>query len=244
MDTQQANLPVTSNVTPPNQPVSQISAKPRLILPILAAVVATALIFGAGGYYLGKMSQESPKNEPAVQPEQQAVSAPPTALPSSPTLQPTTTSGINQTPEAGWQSHIDPKGVYKVNYPTGWRTVTFDAGEGFGPAEMREDVLWIISSSDKASNPIDEIAEKIGSQFSDRKQEKQEITINGRPATKYITTTGQFEGWYLETIVIDHGNDYFVLANGAINDENLQKTRGVAPGTTFEKFYSSFQFVE
>ena len=235
------NQPITnpSDISSTNpiavsQPPTQSQTKINVIVPVLVTLLVSAILFGFGGYYLGKTSSQptenSPKNQAAI------VVVTPTPLPSS---IPATSEG----PESTWQSYTNFAALYEVQYPNGWRVVPYSSGEGYGPKEIGEDVLWGINFYDKANYTLEQVTAEFGKQFSDRRQTKQNIMVSNLSATKYVTTTASIADWYSESIVIERGTSYIVISNGAITNENLQKMRGVAPDTTFEKFYNSFHFV-
>jgi hypothetical protein len=215
-----------------------IQTNTSLVVPILLTVLVSAIVFGFGGYYFGKMGSDSQKinSEPIV------ITQPPTpsTLAATPTSSPVVSQGSDY---SEWSSYTNQGALYEIKYPNGWRVVPYNIGEGYGPKEVGEDVLWAINFYEKSKYTLDQVAAEFGKQFSDRKQTKQDITINGLSAVKYITTTPSIPDWYYETIVIERGSSYIVISNGAINNENLQKMKGVSAGTTFEKFYQSFRFV-
>ncbi len=195
---------------------------------IVVVAVVCSLVFGFGGYFLGKQSSKQVTGQYQTQPTPISTVSP---VPSS---QPT---------EPVWQSYTNSGALYEVQYPIGWRVVPYNIGEGYGPKEIGEDVLWGINFYEKKDFTLDKVAAEFGEQFSDRKQVKEDIMVNNIPAVKFITTTASIPDWYLVNIVVERGTSYIVMSNGAITNENLQKMRGVAPGTTFDRFYKSFHFV-
>lgn len=238
------NQPFTNSIetnrvdsTPINQPLTPPQAKTNLVVPIFLTVLVSALVFGFGGYYFGRMGSDSRK----INSEQLVIIQSPTP---STVVTPSSSPVVSQNSDySGWNSYTNPSALYEIKYPNGWRVVPYNIGEGYGPIEIGEDVLWAINFYEKSKYTLDQVAAEFGKQFSDRKQTKQNITINGLSAIKYITTTSSFPDWYYETVVIDRGSSYIVISNGAINNENLQNMKGVPIGTTFEKFYQSFRFV-
>jgi len=216
---------------PVSQPVLT-PEKPKInYLAMTGVVLVCFVVFGFGGYYFGQQSSKSIQipNQNQTQPTPAATATPNTVS--------------NQPTDSPWQSYTNPSALYEVQYPNGWRIVQYNIGEGYGPKEIGEDVLWAINFYEKKDYTLDKVAGEFGKQFSDRKQTKENIMINNIPAVKFITTTASISDWYLESIVIERGTSYIVISNGAINNENLQKARGVLPGTTFERFYKSFHFV-
>lgn len=226
------------NSVPIVQPSTPIQTKTSLVVPILLTLLVCAVVFGFGGYYFGKMSSEPQK----INSDSLVVTQSPT--PSTIVVTPTSNPVVSQSTDYfGWSSYTNQGALYEIKYPSGWRVVPYNTGEGYGPKEIGEDVLWAINFYEKSKYTLDQVAAEFGKQFSDRKQTKQNVTINGLSAAKYITTTPSAPDWYYETLVIERGSSYIVISNGAINSESLQKMKGVPAGTTFEKFYQSFLFV-
>jgi len=142
-----------------------------------------------------------------------------------------------------WKTYTDSKNGFSIRYPSTWRSASLgENGIGFGPKEIGEDVLWGINVYDKSVYPKEKIIDEAGKQFSDRKQNTNNIDINGIQAIRLITTTSSIPDWYLETIIIEYGSNFVTISNGAINDTKLQTLLGVPKGTTFKDFYSTFKF--
>lgn len=226
------------NTQPVGQnPVAQptVMDKPKTNLAsMLATGLVCSLVFGFGGYILGKQSSKPVETTNQYQTQ-------PTSVP---TTSPTSSSTMpNQPSEPVWQSYTNSGALYEVQYPIGWRVVPYNIGEGYGPKETGEDVLWAINFYEKKDYTLDKVAAEFGKQFSDRKQTKEDVMLNNIPAVKFTTTTASIPDWYLVNIVVERGTSYIVMSNGAITNENLQKMRGVVPGTTFDRFYKSFHFV-
>jgi len=144
-----------------------------------------------------------------------------------------------------WKTYTDSKNGFSIRYPSTWRSASLgENGIGFGPKEIGEDVLWGINVYDKSVYPKEKIIDEAGKQFSDRKQNTNNIDINGIQTTRLITTTSSIPDWYLETIIIEYGSNFVTISNGAINDTKLQTLLGVPKGTTFKDFYSTFKFTQ
>lgn len=162
---------------------------------------------------------------------------------------PETTENTESTPISvdttlNWKSYSDTNNGFSVKYPSTWRIVSMKNTVGFGPVDIPEDVIWAVTSYNPASTNVDSIINELGSQFSDRKQTKNKITINGAEAFQVITTTPSYPDWHLETIVAENPTRIISISNGAVNDTNLQKLMGVLPGTVFKDFYSTFKFTD
>ncbi len=224
------------------------SSSPQSTLPIVVAIILSGFVFGGLGYLAGKTAVSSKKEIV----ESNLVQATPSTVP---TQNPTATSSpiVLATPSLlpaqslmpGWTLHKSRAGIYEVQVPVGWRIIGSEGlDEGFGPKEVQEDTLWGIGVYSKSSNTLAKIAAPIGDQFEDRNQTSEPITVNGYSATKIVTTTGKYDGWYSETIVFDAGDSYIAFSNGAMSDETFHKVKGVKPGVTFEKFYQSFRLLK
>ena len=230
--------PILANLAPTSQLAVSAETKTNSLGPIFFTLLVSALIFGFAGYYFGKIGPKSPNTVV----DQSSTKSPTPSL--KPTLTPTVSPTVDQAVDySAWQSYTNQRALYEVSYPNGWRVVSQDTGEGYGPEEVGEDILWSINVYEKSKYTLEQIVAEFGKQFSDRKQTQQKVVINDLPAVKYVTTTPSMPAWILETILIENNSVYLVISNGAITNEGLQKMNGVPEGTTFEKFYTSFHFV-
>lgn len=143
-----------------------------------------------------------------------------------------------------WKSYSDTNNGFSVKYPSTWRIVSMKNTVGFGPVDIPEDVIWAVTSYDSKSISVDKIIDELGSQFSDRKQATNKISINGVEAIQVITTTPSYPDWHLETIIAESSTRIITISNGAVDDSNLQKLMGVLPGTVFKDFYSTLKFTD
>jgi hypothetical protein len=227
---------------PVSQPVNS-PEKPKTNWPLIGGIVlACFVVFGFGGYYLGR--QSSNNTEPSDLPQSYSS---PTATVSSPTpessIQPTTP---NKT--ADWDSYSNTLAGFSIKHPAGWRKVETENWIGFGPKEIGEDVLMGVSFYNKSEKTISQIKDEVGKQFSDRKQTDEAITFNGIPATKVVTTANQYADWYSVTIIVESGNMLYAIGNGAQTDtalnEMLLKRTGKSYSMSFEDFYTSFRLTK
>lgn len=134
---------------------------------------------------------------------------------------------------------------FSIKYPLGWRKVEADNWVGFGPKEIGEDIVWLVSFYKNSEKTTSQIKAEIGMQFADRSQTEKAITINGLEATEIITTTKSFPDWYSVTIIANGKDGFFVIGNGAQSDEAFNKMVSARTGKesniSFEDFYSSFR---
>src|SRR3990167_7565819 len=90
------------NSTVINQPLILPQTKTNLMMPILATLLVSAVLFGAGGYYLGTQSSKTSSSE-----QQTEISPSPYATASS-----TSQEIKNETPNSttgSWQLYTDPQ---------------------------------------------------------------------------------------------------------------------------------------
>ena len=80
------NTPDISSTNPVaiNQPLIPPQTKTNLMMPILVTFLVSAVLFGFGGYYLGKQSNiNQPETIPSVSSSPASVTSSPTSSPSS-----------------------------------------------------------------------------------------------------------------------------------------------------------------
>lgn len=203
-------------------------------------VLVCFVVFGFGGYYLGK--QASNDSEKSGSPQSYDS---PTAIVNSPTpgisVQPTTAPDKT----VSWDTYSNTSAGFSIKHPKGWHKVETENWVGFGPKEMGEDILMGVSSYNKSEKSISQIKDEVGKQFSDRKQTDEAITFNGLTATKVVTATNQYPDWYSVTIIIDSEDMLYAIGNGAQTDKALNnmllKRTGKNYDMSFEDFYTSFR---
>lgn len=139
--------------------------------------------------------------------------------------------------ESGWKNYTNTTYGFSIKYPTTipkyqgeWEVVEYGSTIGFRPNTIREDSIWGVTIHQNAT--VESIATASGSQFPDRRQETQAISVNGKPATLITVTTSQDPVWIAKTVVIGDGNTLFSISNGAIEIPE------------FEEFYQSFAFTQ
>ncbi len=239
MDNQTVPNPVPDPVLTSKQ-VEVVETKPKSspVLPVLLIILVLLLAASTAFLYYQNMQL---KNMLASYQTQPVVSPTPITYQSPvPTTDPTT----------NWKTYINTKFGFSIKYPDGWRVVDSLDNPGpmnsvsFGPKQIGEDTLWGVVFYKKPDYSLDKIINDIGTQFSDRKQTKEAITVGGISATKVVTTTQQYVDWYHVMIIYENSEGFFAVNNGAIKDRNLPFNRGVPVGTTFEQFYSSFKFTK
>lgn len=95
------NFPVNS--APLTQSPIPSQTKVNLLIPMVLTVLVSAVIFGLGGYYLGRQSTRSAN------------------LPSSETQNPLATSVPTSATKSDWVSYTSAVGSYSLQYPKTWK---------------------------------------------------------------------------------------------------------------------------
>jgi len=228
---------------PVSQPVATPEKQKTSYLMIAGIILVCFVIFGFGGYYLGR--QTSNNSEQSGLPQSYSS---PTTTASSPTPENSVQPPTAHNKTAGWDSYSNTSAGFSIKHPAGWRKVETENGVGFGPKEIGEDVLIGVSFYNKSEKTISQIKDEIGKQFSDRKQTDEALTFNGLTATKVVTTTNQYADWYSVTIIIDSENMLYAIGNGAQTNtalnEVLLKRTGKDYNMSFEDFYTSFRLTK
>ncbi|MFA6272401.1 MAG: hypothetical protein WC693_04860 [Patescibacteria group bacterium] len=125
---------------------------------------------------------------------------------------------------------------FTVQYPSGWEMHTDISGSDlaletvtFSSPEVEGDNIWSVLLYSTASTEMDELIAKMGSQFSDRREIRERITVAGKQATRATVTTDTITGWRHVQIFFEDGDTLYAINDGA--SRNLE----------FETFYNSFQ---
>lgn len=209
----------------PQTPVS--SGLPKKLL-VIGGILIGFILFGVGGYYLGLNQGGNVANNQA------AVSSPtPTTQVTQPTTAPDITSNWNtySSTEQGFTIKY-PKKLDK--YPEAWQYEelgTTDFGVGFGtPSSKSGGYIWGVGAYDNGN--LEELIKQMGSQFSDRQELRQDITINGAPAFLVTVTTNQYQDWISKNVYIQKDSKIYIIGNGAIDLSE------------FDSFYNSFKFIQ
>jgi hypothetical protein len=135
------NSPETTpiNSTPISQPTAPIQTKTNLVVPILLTVLVSAIVFGVGGYYLGKQPSNNVQ-QPVANPNQPTTTLPTEVLPS-PTNTPTPVSLTTYTSSFEKLS---------FKYPTNWKITQSQKADSLNGDSMtvqspsgKVEVSWI-----------------------------------------------------------------------------------------------------
>ena len=178
------------------------------------------------------------KSKPAPQPQ-------PTTTPQS-TSTPTDLSSETQVKEdetANWKTYTNTKLNFSVKYPIttskfneNWYYEESGIGQDvvrFGPPSSKSGgLVWGINAYDESSSNLENLISISGNQFNDRKEARQDITINGIPAKLVTVTTGEIKDWIRKAVYIERLGKIYEIGNGAVDQPE------------FELFYKSFKFLK
>lgn len=237
------------DVNESNQPANPVEASAQSIqdpvnnqrgnFPIILGVLVLLIVVGGGAYYLG--TQHS-----TIAPQTQNTNAQPTTSPQNNTVSnPTDVPMVTQSPQtdntADWNTYNSTKLGFTIKYPKKvskynetWQYEEFNiiGGTntivGFGtPSSKSGGYIWDVSVyTDKT---VEQIIKEQGQQFSDRKESRKNITVNGKPALLVTVTTNSIPDWISKIVLIEQGGKVFVIGNGAVEIPE------------FENFYNSFK---
>ncbi|MBU1202683.1 hypothetical protein KKH39_01430 [Patescibacteria group bacterium] len=141
-----------------------------------------------------------------------------------------------------WQIYQGDYG-FEIKYPQNWEIVNevnakdlnrpsavlLNVSFGDGTRGNGYDGELFISVYDKKTADTETPIKNVGTQFSDRQEKRENITVNGVSAVKVTITTPSTPSWIYEVIVLENGNYSYLINNGAIKSD------------LFDKFYNSFK---
>lgn len=202
----------------------------NVLVGIIVAVVVTALVAGGLTYSWQKKQADDKVKE--VEKVAQEASAKASELEQKLTEeQRKAEEQAKQVAEAPqeWVNYTSTNYNLSFFYPKGWKiedTISDQVGEVSGisltPPNMGEDVLWGMQIYKSSDTTVDKLIADIGKQFTDRKVEKEKISVNGLAATKVLVTTATIPEWYSETVIITKDKTIYSIGNGAVKDDKFQ----------------------
>lgn len=161
---------------------------------------------------------------------------------------------IKSNTPSDWRIYTNKSVGFSVKYPQ-----TFFSKEGFwaddndkfagvtfGPRELIHDSFWGIFFYSKDQSSIEEIKKQIGSQFSDRVQTEENISINGINAIR-VTTKSENSDWVEISIIFSDKNGNLYVTGGDLDErtnDTLLRLTNQKYNIKFEDFYSSFKFTK
>ncbi|MDP2631385.1 MAG: hypothetical protein Q8P30_01295 [Candidatus Uhrbacteria bacterium] len=163
----------------------------------------------------------------------------------------TENTNVQQETASASQTYTSDYG-FEIQYPQDWRVileidsktvdyptdavlkVSFGSEARGESSEGASDGEWFVSvyNGDMPSKSIAGLITGTGTQFSDRAEKTENITINGIPAIKAVITTPSNPSWVYEAVLIEQEDRVFFITNGAIENDS------------FDEFYNSFKRVE
>lgn len=146
-----------------------------------------------------------------------------------------TEKSANDNLTANWKTYTSPKFTFSIKYPSSINTSklvgewtfeeipgssTLGGGVGFGPpASKSGGWAWGVYVYGGAEE--EKLIAEMGNQFSDRKEERKEITVNGLPATLVTVTTPQIKDWIYKAVFIQvktpGQSTIYRIGNGAVD---------------------------
>ena len=131
-----------------------------------------------------------------------------------------------------WQTYRNEEYGFEVRYPGGWVFEDSNNGISFGTIESKPGgYFWGINIYNSTKN-IEGLIKGLGSQFNDRLEKREKITIGNKAGLLVTVTTDSHTDWILKSIFIENNDFIFAISNGA-QDRSI-----------FEIFLSSFKFLD
>ena len=131
-----------------------------------------------------------------------------------------------------WQLFESEELGFSISYPGDWEHQEYETGVHFGTPESKTGgYLWGVGFNDPSVYSLEDLIARMGSQFNDRKEVRNEVAVNDYISGTMVTvTTNKYDDWVNKTVYFEVGKDkLFSIGNGAIIDER------------FETFYKSFE---
>ena len=201
--------------------------------PLIAIAILVFLLMAGGLVFLGYQNYQLQSKIDTLLQEKagQTTPAPSSGLLTSPSPEPT----------ANWNTYSSQLYGFSIKYP---KTISKYQGEweykefplqdgsvwiGFRPSSIGEDYIWGVNVYSNKS--VEQVIKEQGQQFSDRKESRQYITVNGVSALLVTVTTNQYEEWVSKTVLIENNGKVYAIGNGAVEIPE------------FEPFYKSFKLI-
>jgi hypothetical protein len=145
----------------------------------------------------------------------------------------------SQSTPTGWKTYSNAD--FSVMYPSYRNWVSDESGfvpvgVAFGTiASKNGGYIWGIRAVEKKIATQEVLIARMGQQFSDRKEKREEIKVNGEPALLVTVTSPSNQGWVYKQVFIDGASAgrptrTYVISNGASTEPD------------FATFYKSFKF--
>lgn len=193
-------------------------------------LLAVGLIVGIGVTFAYFQFKSKPALQPQPTTTSQSTSTPAPVIKSTPATDET----------ANWKTYTNTKLNFSVRYPITTSKFNGDwyyeeGGIGqvvrFGPPSSKSGgLVWAINAYDKSNSSLENLISIPGSQFKDRQEARQDITIDGIPAKLVTLTTKEFNDWIHKGVYFEKNGKIYEITNGAVDQPE------------FELFYKSFKF--
>jgi hypothetical protein len=209
-------------------PVEHSPSKLRYFWPFFIFCVVLSVV-GVGAYMIDAENKQNPSLVGSL--------LTPTPNLPKPSLTPT------PDPTIDWNTYSNS--LYSIKYPKSdnvtneaWEHVESESDVSFGPPVSKSGgYYWGIFSYE--NKEIEELIAESGEQFSDRKEKRKNITINGRTALLVTVTTQETEDWVSKNVYLEDNRKtasssgkIYVISNGATDIPY------------FEAFYNSFSLIQ
>lgn len=156
------------------------------------------------------------------------------------TQTPANTTPTSTDETAKWKTYTNDTYAYSIKYPNSvsgiganWVYEENGIGTYFGPPSSKSGgYVWSVLSYDKNTKSKEDLIKDMGSQFSDRKESRQNITVNGTSTVLVTVTTSQVDNWVSKAVYIEKNNRIYVIGNGAIDKPE------------YVSFYNTFKFTK
>jgi len=140
---------------------------------------------------------------------------------------------------SNWNTYSSTKFGFTIKYPKmiskyneSWQYEEIGLGStgtmiGFGaPSSKSGGYIWGVGIfTDKT---VEQLIKEQGQQFTDRKESRKNIVVNGKSALFVTVTTNQYPDWISKTVYVEQNGKIYVISNGAVEIPE------------FDYFYNSF----
>ena len=93
---------------------------------------------------------------------------------------------------------------------------------------------WSIRYLEMTEDAIEDLIARTGRQFADRREQREDIVIDGREGVLVTVTTDEYLDWISQTVLIENNGKTLRVRNGSVGREPYLKA--------FELFYNSIRF--
>lgn len=124
---------------------------------------------------------------------------------------------------SNWNTYTSSRYGFTINYPKKisrspeeWEYDEKENSVLFGtPTSRMGGYIWAVNIVE--NNDLEALISKIGDQFTDRRESRQNININGYPALLVTVTTGKYSEWIAKSVFIMQDTKIYEIGNGAVD---------------------------